>query len=123
MGGNPSHVAYFIDSFGHCSQLPQIISGFGMDTVVIMRGIPHNFTGTEAIWQGADTTRILALLVRGTYCFLGGSPSGNSKEVVEWFAKKEDRLNSYSATPHHLGMNGCDHTSFDRQILPSTYKN
>ncbi|MGQ9581638.1 MAG: alpha-mannosidase, partial [Armatimonadota bacterium] len=35
---NPMKVGYVTDVFGHCSQLPQILRGFGIDNAILHRG-------------------------------------------------------------------------------------
>ena len=63
--GPKMQVGYIPDSFGHVSQLPQILRGFGLDTAVTWRGIgpaPNEFR-----WIGADGTDVLAIHLRGGY--------------------------------------------------------
>ena len=52
---------YVPDSFGHISQLPQILNGFGMDTAFMMRGPKRDKTGREFIWKGKNESRVLVL--------------------------------------------------------------
>ncbi|OUS77113.1 hypothetical protein B1748_08130 [Paenibacillus sp. MY03] len=61
MGGS-QRFGYLPDMFGHISQLPQILDGFGMKEAVFWRGLGEVVTqsGTELKWQGADGTTLFA---------------------------------------------------------------
>lgn len=61
MGGS-QRFGYLPDMFGHISQLPQILSGFGMKEVVFWRGLGETVmkSGTELVWKGADQTEMFA---------------------------------------------------------------
>ena len=60
-GGKLMKVGYTPFGFGQISQLPQIYSGFGIDTVFFYRGIgPHDTAQSEFYWQAPDGTRLLA---------------------------------------------------------------
>ncbi len=59
-GVKPLRCGYIPDIFGHNSQLPQIVSGFGIDNVVFFRGFGDCPTA-EIWWEGADGSRVLGL--------------------------------------------------------------
>lgn len=46
-------------SYGQNSQMPQIYSGFGIDTILFYHGVSHEDVANEFIFEGADGTRIL----------------------------------------------------------------
>lgn len=46
-------------SYGQNSQMPQIYSGFGIDTILFYHGVSHEDVENEFIFEGADGTRIL----------------------------------------------------------------
>lgn len=58
--GPPMKVGFVCDIFGHNSQLPQILRGFGIDTAVVWRGT--NFPKHPGLfrWQAADGSEVLA---------------------------------------------------------------
>ncbi len=60
--GGCQRFGYLPDMFGHISQLPQILAGFGMEEVVFWRGLGDVVTksNTELRWQGADGTTMFA---------------------------------------------------------------
>lgn len=53
--GNAMRFSYEIDEFGHTSQLPQILAGFGINGVMAWRGVPKNCMSYFS-WIGADGT-------------------------------------------------------------------
>ncbi len=68
--GEPMTVAYTPDSFGHISQLPLLVTGFGLDSIVFQRGVGdegERLKG-EFRWLAADgTTEVFAVHLLGTY--------------------------------------------------------
>lgn len=46
-------------SYGQNSQMPQIYSGFGIDTILFYHGVSHEDVANEFIFEGADGTQIL----------------------------------------------------------------
>lgn len=63
LGGTPSKAGWVCDLFGHASQLPQILKGFGIDAAFLWRGIAD---GTELLCYrfGARGYATFALHVR-----------------------------------------------------------
>lgn len=60
---------YLPDNFGHPWQLPQILKGFGLDSLIFMRGMPDKPRGMkdEFFWEGLDGTKVLCVHLTGTY--------------------------------------------------------
>jgi alpha-mannosidase/mannosylglycerate hydrolase len=68
LGGKPSDAGFVCDVFGHNSQMPQILEGFGIGFAYLWRGAnlvaQRNFR-----WRGADGTEILGYRFgRRGYC-------------------------------------------------------
>jgi len=60
----PSLVGYLPDPFGHVSQMPQILNGFGIDSFLFSRGVnPKVYAlGQEFIWEAPDgKSQVLAV--------------------------------------------------------------
>lgn len=53
---------YMPDSFGHTSQLPQILQGFGINTLIFARGMGNemNQLDSEFLWRAPDGSTVLA---------------------------------------------------------------
>jgi alpha-mannosidase/mannosylglycerate hydrolase len=67
-GAEPSDAGFVCDLFGHVSQLPQILAGFGIQGAFLWRGLEPR--GDAFLWwRGADGTRILCYrFPRTAYC-------------------------------------------------------
>jgi alpha-mannosidase len=61
--GGVMKAGYLPDNFGHPSQLPQIMAGFGIESVIFMRGMPDRPPGLkdQFNWQGMDGTSVMAV--------------------------------------------------------------
>ena len=58
-GAEPSKAGLIADQFGHTSQLPQILAGFGVGAVYFSRGLPLQ-APTHFLWEGSDGTALPA---------------------------------------------------------------
>jgi len=61
--GGVSRVGFVCDVFGHVSQLPQILQGFGIDNALVWRGAGEDLRGNTFRWRSPDGSEVLA------YCF------------------------------------------------------
>ena len=59
--GGWMRLGYMPDDFGHISQTPQILKGFGMSRAFMMRGPRPEETGREFIWRGADGSEVFCV--------------------------------------------------------------
>src|SRR5258706_8943810 len=57
--GHVQKVGYIPDTFGHISQLPQILLGFDIRTAVHFRGLDEGDLKSEVWWQSPDGSRVL----------------------------------------------------------------
>jgi mannosylglycerate hydrolase len=48
-------------SYGQVAQMPQILAGFKIDTILFHRGVPAHEVDIEYVWEGSDGSRLLAL--------------------------------------------------------------
>jgi len=119
---------YIPDTFGHISQMPQILNGFGIDTFFFMRGLAEDIEElkSEFWWEAPDGSRVLAHFLSETYsnaAVLGSDPERLSfrhdrlQEPSSYFVKYDslfelrDRLAGRSANGTILLMNGSDHVT------------
>lgn len=122
--GRVMKAGYIPDPFGHISQLPQLLGGFGLNSALFMRGIGEKEwqaagEKTEFWWEAPDGTKVLAVHLKNTYCnavnlgYEGGlwedSPKLNLDLAVEKARGQLDSLAPYATTRHVLFNNGCDH--------------
>jgi mannosylglycerate hydrolase len=59
-GVEPAPVGYLPDMFGHISQIPQLLAGFGIDNSIMWRGLSGAEWKHELWWESPDGTRIFA---------------------------------------------------------------
>lgn len=101
--GNCQHVGYVPDTFGHIAQLPQILSGFGIDNAVLWRGSDHPFS--EAEWRAPDGSSVFTvLLTQGYYQHPFNVPDWQAA-VSAYFRSVEPA----ATTRHLLLTQGGDH--------------
>ncbi|MDF1540909.1 MAG: hypothetical protein P1Q69_18580, partial [Candidatus Thorarchaeota archaeon] len=108
--GKCMDVGYIPDPFGHVSQLPQILSQFGYDSVVFARGTGDESEelGSEFIWEGTDGSEILAHWLPLSY----GNAANLPDDVDDAVSVLEDvlsQLKPWSKIGTYLLMNGSDH--------------
>ena len=85
--GHVMKVGHTPFSYGQNSQMPQIYSGFGIDTMLFYHGVSHEEVGNEWIFEGADGTRIFGSQMSSgaRYNFYHGvyRPSVTGKTISE----------------------------------------
>ncbi len=106
-GGEP--VGYLADNFGHSTQMPQILRGFGLDNAAFWRGYDENhIPGAEVRWEGADGSTVLAImLVRGYSNAAGFGPQETDDKRLLRNLPVVQRL---SRTGHLPVTEGIDHS-------------
>ncbi len=105
--GPVMQVGYTPDPFGHISQLPQILQGFGIKSAVLERGLADQ--GTELRWLGSDSTEVFLVYLRDGYdnaAHLSVEDPGQFKKDVD---DLQDSLVHNGLTGLALLMNGTDH--------------
>lgn len=66
-GGKKMNIGYLPDSFGHPSQMPQILSGLGMKWMTFWRGATEEIDKNEFCWEAPDGSKILVNLMPKGY--------------------------------------------------------
>jgi mannosylglycerate hydrolase len=115
LGGSMS-VGYLPDSFGHPSQLPQILAGLGMAEIVFWRGLGPDITRTELTWAGRDGTEILGINLPFSYGVAAVMPEDPDAFAAR-LALKIDMLAPLTDGEVILLMNGVDHVAPQRKFL------
>lgn len=120
--GKAMKEGYVPDAFGHISQLPQILRGFGIESAIFWRGVGDEGEklGAEFWWRAPDGSQVLTIFLVDGYhnaANLGfpmrwGDPSAmefNMDLALRKLRKAVDTLKPYAHTPFLLLMNGIDH--------------
>ncbi|MFX1315399.1 MAG: alpha-mannosidase [Promethearchaeota archaeon] len=116
--GRVMNTAYIPDPFGHIAQLPQIISGFEMSSIIFGRGFGNEFEekklNMEFIWQSpGNAASVLAIhLIRGYMSLQDLDTSlkdGKFENAIEKIKRVTADLEKYTASPVILLNNGSDH--------------
>ncbi|HCF93645.1 MAG TPA: alpha-mannosidase, partial [Verrucomicrobia bacterium] len=109
-------VGYLPDNFGNCSQMPQLLQGFGIDSAVFGRGVepfradPEGGKSgaghkAELIWRGADGSELFTVLMTRWY--------NNGMNLVFQTPEEVDSALAETASTATasdiLVMHGCDH--------------
>ncbi len=74
--GSRMTIGYLPDNFGHPAQLPQILAGFGIHSLLFMRGLPYveeDFPD-EFLFEGMDGSRLTAIHFRSSYSHMFARP-------------------------------------------------
>jgi alpha-mannosidase len=113
--GPVSRVAYTPDSFGHPAQLPQILSGFGLETFVYWRGNGDEIDElpAEYAWEAPDGSAVRACHLARGY-FAAGSLPRDAEVAAERLRRLAEDLAKQTRSDQVLLMNGADHAPPDR---------
>lgn len=127
--GNVMELCYAPDAFGHITQLPQIIRGFGYKDIIAWRGIPPK-SRSVLTWKGADGSECLLFnqidaygnamdlpMIEDDFTETVCSTPWERKGLKNRIHTILDTLAPRSPVPHLLLMNGVDH-SFAQSDLP-----
>jgi hypothetical protein len=104
--GSRMPVGYTPDTFGHVSQLPQILRGFGIETAALRRGLAEE--PAELWWDAPDGSRVLVCYLRDGYDNAARLPNDADTFVVA-IRDARDSLAPHVASGHVLLMAGTDH--------------
>jgi len=100
-------IGYMPDSFGHFGQMPQLVRGFGMDTISLWRGPDDQ--PAEFWWDAPDGSRVLMAYQRDSYSNGAGLPANIPSEFAAQLLRAADSLAHYSEVSDQLIMFGTDH--------------
>ncbi|NWG15243.1 MAG: hypothetical protein HXY41_01285 [Chloroflexi bacterium] len=108
--GHCMNVGYIPDTFGHIAQLPQILRGFGLDSVMHFRGLDPAGLKSELWWQSPDGSRVLLhhlsnIIGYSDSAALDANPQRAAYDLRALAYYKAER----AVTPVLLALQGVDH--------------
>jgi len=106
--GKVMMVGYSPDAFGHIAHLPAILRGFGIDAVVIWRGVGREATVSEFRWACADGSEVLAVHLPFGYGYMAEVPEDEAA-LSKALTEMRSSLEPFATTSHVLVPNGTDH--------------
>ncbi|WP_433423312.1 alpha-mannosidase [Microtetraspora malaysiensis] len=109
--GGAMRVGYLPDQFGHCAQMPQILSLAGLRRACLWRGVPASVRRDAFAWTGADGSTVETRYLPGGYGNAVALFSGPGEGLP-------DRLSAFAASMRPwrpdgplLAMYGADHSA------------
>jgi len=115
--GTPPSVLYCPDSFGHPAVLPDIAAGFGVQAIVLWRGLGGDRSPAHDVvrWRGAaGNSALVCHLPPDGYEFGSALPVDSADAAVRW-QHMAAVLSPRSATGLALVLNGADHHARQHQ--------
>ena len=106
--GRAMMVGYAPDAFGHIAHLPAILRGFGIDSVVIWRGVGAEATTSEFRWAAPDGSEVLAVHLTHSYGLLPALPD-DPETLRGLLGNIRGMLEPFATTRYVLVPNGTDH--------------
>jgi len=116
--GRVMKAGYIPDPFGHIAQLPQILKGFEIPSVLFWRGFGDEFEdlnlNIEFLWSSpGNASSILAIFLKLSYGSVADlnlkSKSGKYKSALLKIKRVIKRFEEFTATPYVLLNSGSDH--------------
>lgn len=101
--GEPQSIGYLPDTFGHISQMPQILQAFDIDNAILWRGI--NMDSSEFRWRSPNGEEVFTVFLPEGYY----QPVLNEKEATSALRSFIEKVEPYTNTSHVLLTNGGDH--------------
>lgn len=104
--GKCTKVGYAADQFGLCSQLPQILNGFDIDTCIFGRGYARH--DTQFYWKSQNGSKLLCEHMFQWYNNLQRLPD-NAENSLSFIRQKGSDCGERTQSSSVLLMNGVDH--------------
>lgn len=113
--GEPALIGYSPDTFGHSGDLPTILTGFGINSAIVWRGVPLLEMGPVFWWNAPSGARVLAYHLTLGYMRTDCHDVAHGKASDECVTKLSQNLRSWvnlaagsngSANPYYKLIGG-----------------
>jgi alpha-mannosidase len=101
-------VGYSPDAFGHIAHLPAILRGFGLDSVLIWRGVSRDVPTSEFRWRAPDGSEVLVAHLPYGYGYMAVVPE-DREGLTNALNSMRSMLEPLATTSTILVPNGTDH--------------
>lgn len=108
---------WFLDTFGHHPQMPQILALAGYRSFWFCRGVPHSRLPSEFRWEGIDGTAINAFWLPGFYGLFYGPPQ-DLPGFTRFFRERYASLDAHAAGTERAGLAGVDVSEPEAYVPP-----
>jgi alpha-mannosidase len=118
MGGR-MELGYIPDSFGHVSQMPQLLRLAGLAEACVWRGVPFAVDRTAFVWEAPDGSQVRTVYLATSYSN-GASLPRTFEELVVRAKRIAEDLAPFAPGRVLLAMNGSDHRG-PEEHLPALF--
>jgi alpha-mannosidase len=108
-------IAWLLDTFGHHSQIPQLLKLGGYTSFWFFRGVPRQDFPSEFLWEGIDRTQIPAFWEPYGYGDFYGSP-GKIADFERYATERFNALNANAKDHDRVVYAGADVTDPEDQL-------
>ena len=118
-GARASTAGYLPDSFGHPLQLPQILAGFGIESMIFSRGLGDQLDEAGVIfrWRAPDGSEVLAHLQLSAYGnFAAIADAQDAEQRIDGIEQSFGPLLERAGVDELLLGNGNDHFSIQPEL-------
>ncbi len=118
-GALASPAGYLPDSFGHPLQLPQILAGFGIESMIFMRGLGDQLDDAGVIfrWRAPDGSEVLAHQQLASYDnFAAVSDAEDAQRRIDGIEQRFGAALERAGVDEVLLCNGSDHFSIQPEL-------
>ena len=115
--GKSAQTGYLPDQFGHAAQLPQILSGFGLEAAVVFRGVGREVNRNRFIWEALDGSSLFTIFLPFGYSNGASLPTDSADAMIARGNEIAAREREFSAGAPILVMNGNDHAEPDPLVF------
>ncbi len=116
IGTKPMKIGFILDQFGHCSQIPQILNGFGIKRAALGRGIKDSPDLKNAFyWKSPDGSKCLTSFLNQWYNNFQRAPK-KPEDAISLLNKVIDGQKNKIIGKSVLLMNGVDHLDIQTEL-------
>ena len=115
--GHSMRVGYVPDAFGQGGNMPQVYREFGIEDVVMMRGVSDDMSPkTTFLWRGNDGSEVMTTQLRTSYSIAMKFPTDPKQADEFWNRVCLEREGTPAATRHVLFPVGFDQCPIRRKL-------